>query len=214
MTIREIIIELQRQGNRVKWRQRSDGGILITQINNMKFTGAKGNAEARKIIGVELSQARIKQTQFNVEKYIKGKKEKTIDEALKRKLRKVQRKMRKSAAKGKITAKKVKWHVREEGEAAAEAYLDKMGRYAEGYAYLENAEYLADYAESVGNGVIKDDELAAKFYKLAADIRAKAQTFKEAWINKVYRALYECITSGYRKAICEDNISKIYGIIS
>ena len=87
MTIREIIIQLQKEGKKVKWRQRTDGGILITEINNMKFKGAKGNAEARKIVGVELSEARIKQTQFNVKKYIEGKKEKTIDEALKKKLR-------------------------------------------------------------------------------------------------------------------------------
>ena len=214
MTIREIIVELQRRGNKVKWRKRTDGGYIITEINNMKFIGAKGNIEARKIIGVELSQARIKQTSFNVEKYIKGKKEKTINESLKKKLRKVQRKMRKTGAKGKISTKKVRWHVREEGEEAATAYLDKMERYAEGYAYYENVEYLAQYCEGVGKGIVKDDELAAKFYKLAADIRAKATTFKEEWINKIYAALYEVVTSGYRKAKAEEIINNIYTIIS
>ena len=214
MTIKEIIVELQRQGKKVKWRKRTDGGFIITEINGEKFKGAKGNQEARKIVGVELSEARIKQTQYNVKKYITGKKQKPIDEALKRKLRKVQRKMRKSRAKGRITTKKVRWHVKEEGEEAASAYLDKMGRYAEGYAYLENVEYLADYCESVGNGIVKNDELAAKFYKLAADIRAKASTFKEEWINRIYGALYEVVKGGYRKEIAEDTIAKIYGIIS
>ena len=58
------------------------------------------------------------------------------------------------------------------------------------------------------------DELAAKFYKLAADIRAKATSFKEEWINKIYAALYEVVTSGYRKAKAEEIINNIYTIIS
>ena len=214
MTIREIIIQLQREGKKVKWRQRTDGGILITEINNMKFKASKGNIEARKMVGVELSEARIKQTQYNVKKYIEGKKEKTIDEALKKKLRKVQRKMRKTGAKGRISSKKVRWHVKEEGKAAAEAYLDKMTRYAEGYAYEENVEYLAQYVEDVARGITKNDELSAKFFQLAADIRAKSATFKEEWINRIYGALYDVIKNGYRPEFAEEAISRIYQIIS
>ena len=214
MTIREIIIQLQREGQKVKWRKRTDGGFIITEINNMKFKGSKGNIEARKIVGVELSEARIKQTQYNVKNYIAGKKEKAIDEGLKKKLRKVQRKMRKTGAKGRISSKKVRWHVKEEGKAAAEAYLDKMERYAQGYAYEENVEYLAEYIEDVGRGIINNDELSAKFFQLAADIRAKAATFKEEWINRIYGLLYDVIKNGYRADFAEQALSRIYQIIS
>lgn len=214
MTIREIIIELQKEGKKVKWRKRTDGGYIITEINNMKFTGAKGNVEARKILGVELSEARIKQTQYNVKKYITGKKQKPIDEALKRKLRKVQRKMRKTGAKGRISTKKVRWHVKEEGKEAASAYLDKMERYAEGYAYYENVEYLAQYCEDVGRGIVNNDKLSAKFFQLATAIRSKAGTFKEEWINRIYGALYDVVKNGYRPDAAEDIINRIYAIIS
>ena len=62
MNIRAIIQELERLGFKVDARRRVDGGWIITKINDMTFTGAKGNQYAREILGIELSQARIEQT--------------------------------------------------------------------------------------------------------------------------------------------------------
>lgn len=215
MNIKQIIDELKKLGMDVKYRKRTDGGYLIQQINNMTFTGSKGNAYARSILGVELSQARIEQTAFNVNKYIVSQKKKaTLKPELKQKLRKVQREWRKEGVKAKVTAKKVKWHIRDSGEAAAKEYLEKMSRYGQGYAYLENVEYLADYCENIAKGMLNSDELQNELYALADLIRSKAETFKEEWINKVYRALYQILEHNYNERAVRSSIDIIKHIIS
>ena len=217
MNTKEIINELRKLGIEVEARKRTDGGWIITKIDNMTFTGAKGNAQARKILGVELSQARIEQATYNVNKYIKGKKESTLDEATKKELRKVQRTWRKNkvGGKAKITAKKVKRHIKEHGRAETKEYLRKMSRYGEGYAYEENIEYLAQYTEDIAR--VYDDRgssMADKFYQLADYIRSIADHFKEDWIGRVYQCLYTVRDLGYEDSTGEAAISTIYSIIS
>ena len=217
MNTKEIIDELRKLGIKVDARKRTDGGYIITKINNMTFTGSKGNAEARRILGVELSQAKIEQAKYNVEKYIKGKKESTLDEATKKELRKVQRTWRKNkvGGKAKITAKKVKRHIKEHGRAETKEYLRKMSRYGEGYAYEENIEYLAQYTEDIAR--VYDDRgssMADKFYQLADYIRSIADHFKEDWIGRVYQCLYTVRDLGYEDSTGEAAISTIYSIIS
>lgn len=215
MNIKQIIDELKKLGMDVKYRKRTDGGYLIQQINNMTFTGSKGNAYARAVLGVELSQARIEQTSFNVNKYISGQKKKaTLQPELKAKLRKVQREWRKEGVQAKITAKKVKWHVKESGEKSAKDYLEKMSRYGQGYAYMENVEYLASYTEDIARGMLNNDDLQNELYDLAALIRSKAETFKEEWINKVYRALYNILEHNYSERAVRSSIDIIKHIIS
>lgn len=217
MNTKEIITALRELGIEVEARKRTDGGYIITKINNMTFTGSKGNAEARRILGVELSQAKIEQAKYNVEKYIKGKKESTLDEATKKELRKVQRTWRKNkvGGKAKITAKKVKRHIKEHGRAETKEYLRKMSRYGEGYAYEENIEYLAQYTEDIAR--VYDDRgssMADKFYQLADYIRSIADHFKEDWIGRVYQCLYTVRDLGYEDSTGEAAISTIYSIIS
>ena len=215
MNIKQIIDELKKLGMDVKYRKRTDGGYLIQQINNMTFTGSKGNAYARSILGVELSQARIEQTSFNVNKYISHQKKKaTLKPELKAKLRKVQREWRKEGVQAKITAKKVKWHVKESGEKSAKDYLEKMSRYGQGYAYMENVEYLASYTEDIARGMLTNDDLQNELYELASLIRSKAETFKEEWVNKVYRALYQILEHNYNERAVRSSIDIIKHIIS
>ena len=174
MKVEEMIKALEEMGFKVSARKRTDGGMIISKINNMTFTGAKGNQYARKILGVELSQARIEQTHFNVSKYIAGaKKKETLDQEMKAKLRKVQRLWRKHGVKGRITAKKVKWHIQEGGRKEAMENLEKMSRYGEGYAYYENVEYLAQYIEDIGRGILNNDSLQDDLFRLAEYIRSK-----------------------------------------
>lgn len=218
LSTRELVAELKKKGYSVKFRERTDGGVLITEINNMKFTGSKGNAEARQIIGVELSPAKIEQTHNNVVKLIKGKKEKTLDKEMKSKLRKVQKKFKKNktgGGKATITAKKVKQHIKTDGREATEDYLDKMDLYSEGIAYPENVEYLAQYIEDTAKGVLTDDDLQNELYALADYIRSKKETFREAWIFPVYNLMYDIV-----KFLVKDQVEnarsllvKIYTII-
>ena len=220
MKVRELIAELKDKGYQVKFRERTDGGVIITEINNMKFKGAEGNTEARRIVGVDIAPARMQQLKHNVDKFIKvgkGKKEKTLDAEMKAKLKKVQKSFRKNKVGGKatISAKKVKYHIKTEGRKATEAYLEKASRYAEGYAYMENVEYLASYVEDIAKGTLIDDELQNELYALADYIRSKKESFREENIEKVYRAMYSAMdlikqgdVAGVRAAI-----QKVYTII-
>ena len=215
ITTKEIIEELRKLGIKVDARKRTDGGWLITKINNMTFTGSKGNQEARRILGVELSQARIEQTAANVTKYIK---KEPLSKEMKKKIDKVQRTWRKNkvGGKAKVTTKKVRRHIKEHGEAETNAYLRKMSKYGEGIAYEENVEYLAKYAEDVGR--VFDDrhstDMANEFYKLADYIRSIADHFKEEWIWPCYQDLYFVRDMGYMESTGEAAISTIYKRIS
>ena len=214
MKVEEMIKALEELGFKVSARKRTDGGMIISKINNMTFTGAKGNQYARQILGVELSQARIEQTHFNVQKYIAGAKKKTtLDEEMKSKLRKVQRLWRKQGVKGRITAKKVKWHISEHGRKEAMENLEKMTRYGSGYAYYENVEYLAKYIEDIARGILNNDKLQDDLFALAEYIRSKADTFKEEWIAKCYEFAYWIIENHYDEDMTRFCMQKIYETI-
>ena len=214
MKVEEMIKALEEMGFKVSARKRTDGGMIISKINNMTFTGAKGNAYARKVLGIELSQAKIEQVHFNVSKYIEGKKKKaTLDQEMKGKLRKVQKLWRKQGVKGRITAKKVKWHIEQGGRKEAEENLEKMTRYGQGLAYEENVEYLAKYIEDVGRGVLNDDDLQNRIFQCAEFVRSKAETFKEAWIYKVYEWWYEVPKFHYDENVADFAINLTYDLI-
>jgi hypothetical protein len=85
MTIREIASKLASQGYSVRYRVRKDGGVLITSINNQKFTAAAGNKVARQLVGENISQKR--ETQLE-----KITRERTDKENLYKEFRRVKRK--------------------------------------------------------------------------------------------------------------------------
>ena len=220
MTMKNIIDELRRLGMNVEARKRTDGGYIITKINGITFSGAKGNAYARQVLGVQLSQARITQTSENVKNFIKvgkGKKQKALDEEMKKQVKKVQRQWRKNKVGGtaKVTAKKVKRHLKEHGREETEAYLRKMSRYGEGYAYEENVEYLAQYIEDVGRVYEqRGSEWSEKFFELADYIRSKSAEFKEEWIQKIYAVMYTVRDLGYEDSTAEAAMNSVYSLIS
>lgn len=210
MNVAQMIQELEKMGFKVDARRRTDGGWIITKINGMTFSGAKGNQYARDVLGVQLSQARIEQTHFNVEKYIKGSKKPkdAIDEAMDKELKKVQRLWRKKKVNGRITKKKLRWHLKQGGREEAESYLKRMTRYGQGYAYEENVYYLAKYIEDVAQGCPADYK--DRVLKVAEAIRSRVDTFKEEWIHDIYGYWYEVISSNYYDAVIERAINSTY----
>lgn len=212
ISVAKMIKELEAMGFKVNVRRRTDGGMLITKINDMSFTGASGNQYARQVLGVELSQAKIEQVHFNVEKYIavgKGHKAKgKVDEALMRQLKSVQQKWRRNKVQGRITKKKLRWHLKQGGRKEAEAYLKKMSRYGSGYAYEENVKYLATYIADIGLACPK--EWQDKVFKVSEYILAHLETFKEAWISDIYSFWYEVKNSHYYEPVIERAINSTY----
>lgn len=210
MNVAQMIKELEKMGFKVDARRRTDGGWIITKINGMSFSGASGNQYAREVLGVQLSQARIEQTHFNVNKYIKGSKKPKdkIDEEMEAELKRVQRLWRKRKVGARITKRKLRWHLKEGGRKEAWDYLKKMSRYGQGYAYEENVLYLAKYIEDVAQGCpanYKD-----KVLQVAATVRSMIETFKESWIHDIYSYWYEVIGSNYYEPVIERAINSTY----
>ena len=203
----EMINELRKRGYQVEARRRTDGGWIITRINNRKFSGAKGNQEARELLGVSLSSKRAEQVQYNVEKYIKGAKKpkEKVNEEMSKELRRIQRIWRKKNVQAKLTKRKLRWHIQEEGQEAARRYLQRMERYGKGYAYEENVYGLAQYIEDT-IPVIKDKELAAATQSLADEIKSKVDSFKEEWISKLYPFWYAVNESAQATGMADNEI--------
>ena len=212
MKVAQMIKELEAMGFKVDARRRTDGGMIITKINDMSFTGASGNQYARQVLGVQLSQAKIEQVNYNVEKYIKvGKGNKAkgkLDEALVKELKKVQRQWRKKGVQARITKKKLRWHLKTGGRREAEQYLAKMSRYGSGYAYEENVQYLATYIANVALGA--PNEWKDKIMQVSQYVMEHIETFKESWIKDIYSYWYEVIQSHYYEAVIERAINSTY----
>lgn len=215
MNVAKMIQELEKMGFKVNARKRTDGGWIITKINDMTFTGASGNQYARQVLGVELSQARIEQTHFNVEKYIKvgaGKKQGALDEEMKKELRKVQRIWRKTKVQGKITAKKVKQHLKDFGREEAKEYLKKQTRYGQGLAYLENVKYMADYIRDWARSV-KDQDIRDGYLKMADRLEEKAEFITEKQLQDIHDLLYEIKETGWEENAAAQGLTKLVFII-
>ena len=216
MNVAQMIKELEKMGFKVNARKRTDGGWIITKINDMTFTGASGNQYARQVLGVEMSQARIEQTHFNVEKYIKlskgQKKEGALDEEMKKELRKVQRIWRKTKVQGKITSKKVKQHLKDFGREEAKEYLKKQTRYGQGLAYLENVKYMADYIRDWAKRV-DDKDIRDGYLKMADRLEEKAEFITEKQLQDIHDLLYEIKETGWEENACAQGLTKLVFII-
>ena len=210
MTTEQMITELRKKGHKVNARKRKDGGMIIKSIDGRKFTGAKGNAEARRLLGVTLSEKRKSQTSHNVEKFIKAKKKtKTLEDKVKKRLRQVQKKWRKNKVKGELNAPNTKKYLKEYGYEATMAHLRTMERYGEGYAYEKNVEYLAQYIEGIAES-IKDEQIKREVKNCAEVVRAYTEFFKDEWIQPIYSFWYTVRNTGFDRAIAEGAIRATY----
>ena len=193
MTTRQIVSRLQQEGYSITYYIRKDGGILITSIDGVKYTGAKGNAIARSMIGSALSERRARQL-----KTIAPEKA-GITESMKKQLAKTQRQWRKrfpheryhKPSVGRPTAKKLREAIKRGGETEAQKILGEWERYASGKAYSKNVEHLASYIEEYGYATGNP-----AFEELAEDIRNNSANIEESWIMPAYQELYKLNSGG------------------
>ena len=65
LTMIQVVRQLQSQGHVVDFYIRKDGGILVRNIDGMRFpSGASGNAYARSLLGINISEARKSQLKY------------------------------------------------------------------------------------------------------------------------------------------------------
>lgn len=195
MTLLDIVNQLLKDGNVIKYRVRNDGGIIITAINGKHYSGAEGNKMARTMVGATLSEARsiqLKSIRPKKGQSPKSRKKPPIPEDLKSMLRKVQRLWKKNIDPrlGKITTKKLRWNIENLGIVRAKEKLEQALRYAEGLAYSKNIDALLGYINELKNKLIDSSDIKA-LEELKEDIILNYDKIREEWISSIYELLYD-----------------------
>ena len=152
MKLITIVKRLQAQGVDIRYRVRSDGGILVTQVSGMRFTAAEGNRFVRNLTGEALSESQVRQRQaIKPPKKISPamRKKLPIPEDVKKEIQKLQRLYRKDKKKGKPTIKNYRYVAERYGEAEAKRLLKQSEYYVKGIAYDENIEALIQRLQQI-----------------------------------------------------------------
>ena len=214
MTTKEMITALRLKGYRVKARQRTDGGWLITKINGKRYSAAEGNQKARDILGVSQSRARMEQQQYNVQKYIRGKKKiPTLDDEIKKELRRVQREWRKHNVKARITSAHVKSHIKESGRLGALEYLKRRRRYGQGFAYAENVYAVTNYIHNVCKS-LKSVDLIDQIEDLVNTMNENADSIRFETLTKIHDMWYDLEKYGFDETMARTALEKTYQLLA
>ena len=187
MTTKQVIDLIEQSGHFVEYKRRSDGGIRITKIDGITYTGSTGNRVAREIAGKPLTEKQVKAREKSRPRVA------PLPKEIKKKIKRVQRIWRKRFGKqserppqGKISMKKVRWILKHQGEERLLYGLDKKERYARGFAYVENVEHLIDEIRRCA-GIYNSQAL----YDVADIIEKNKNTFLEENIYPCYEILYD-----------------------
>ena len=196
MNVRQIIKLLVSKGYRVTYRERKDGGVRITKINNTSFKGSEGNVEARILTGQTLSERRERQLHSRALLTEKGqwggarrRGKVPLDKEVTKKLRRVQRLWRKRNIKaGYPSTKNVRYTIREYGETEALRRLEQNERYARGLVYDENIDALINRIEQ---DKVNAEEEDLRYLDLSIEaIESHRATLKDEVLQKIYDSLY------------------------
>lgn len=170
MTALEMALELQARGYKVKVVKRTEGkAVRISSINGKKFTGSKGNIEARKLLGTSLTVAQEK----HIEKIASTQKKGVFGKARKEPLpadfiqlqNKANRAFKKIGQTARVTRDKIRYRIENYGEDEARAYLKRAVNYAKGFAHFESLEALIKRLELL-NGKLNSWDIEAIINRL------------------------------------------------
>ena len=154
MKVTEMVKQLESLGFNVKTYQRYDvrgrkRGILITQINGTRYTGASGNKVARDLLNVEMSdyQKQALHVLNTPDKKTgkvtapKDRKKAPIPEDVTKKMQRIQRQYRKKGKEyGEPTLKKYRWNVANKGKEEADRLLNQAEKYVKGIVYKQQVD--------------------------------------------------------------------------
>lgn len=139
MKLIKVVDILAKQGLSVSYRYRSDGGISITYLAGVKYSGSRGNMEARRIVGSKLSDKQIAQRAkaFSNSPII-------FDKEFQKQLKKTQRDMREHPSKhhGRISARLIKAKLKDESREDVLQHMKNLSLIARGIAYRGSVEAL------------------------------------------------------------------------
>lgn len=204
MKIIDIVKQLRSKGFHVEYRTRSDYGVLITQIGHRTFKGAKGNIEARSLVGVSLSEEKIK----HLEKLQRSRTTKVerskalLSKELKDAINRVQRMKASAKAKAKrkgqkfdslgtLSRKEIAKQIASGKITEQEALQNAkniMMRY-KGIAYDENIRMLVERLRMFARNVGRESDFDWYISKIEATIGQNK--FYDEWIPIINNAIYE-----------------------
>lgn len=192
-TMLEVVRTLQAEGYSVDYYVRKDGGILVRRINGELYpTGASGNARARQLVGATLSEARESQLKFATR--ARKVKRPTLDDEVYSEWKRV-KKIWNKAFKAKGGKKhpagyfgwaRIKYSITHYGREEALRRISEAEKYATGFAYSKNVEYLYKLIKNAG--ILRNSE---ELIKLAEDLKENAYAIREEWIYPAYNRLYD-----------------------
>lgn len=206
-----VVSQLVSSGHQVEYYIRKDGGILIRRIDGEHFTGAKGNARARQLVGSKLSEAREKQLAYATATRKAQRKlpniNKTIEEEYKR-VKKLWNKAFKAkggkpSPAGYFGKARIKYAQKMYGEEEALRRIHEAERYATGIAYSKNVEHLAMFIQ-MASSQYQSEELQ----KVAEDLLNNAYAIKEETIAPAYDELYK-LNAGQDPKDVANNLRRI-----
>lgn len=191
MTMMDVIALLKDMNMEVQYTKRKDGGVRVTKIGNQRFTGSTGNALAREMVGASLSErrsAQLKTIKTPKGKWGHPKRTEKLEEDVVKRIRRVQRKMRKNNVNrtASVTQKNYKYVMEHEGKEEADRRLAQAERYAVGLAYVENVDALVKRLK-LDNNKLKNADINEAI-KL---INEKRETMKESQLSDLIDASYE-----------------------
>lgn len=190
-----VVKSLEKQGNIIKYRHRSDGGILITSINGMSFKGAKGNEYARELAGVQLSASFKKHLEaikpaLNVTPSQRKKEE--IDKETKNLIRRVNRKLKKMGnSAGHVTITQYRKNVARFGRGEANRLLRQAEKYSKGDAYVENIKWYLERLRNINNWFGGSEYLEEIIDIIARIVELDGAGVKDNELTVWYDVLYE-----------------------
>lgn len=209
MTTRQMVAELQRKGHTVTYYIRKDGGILIRSIDGQRYKGASGNAVARTMLGVELSEARARQTKYAQRQ--QRRKRTALPDAIKEEYQRVKKiwnkafraKGGKPSTVGYFGRSAIEYTYRTQGAEETLRRIHEAEKYATGMAYSKNIEHLSSFIRDAG-----EKYRSKALIKLADDIITYGYTIKDEWIYPAYQELYK-LNVGIAPATVAKNTRRI-----
>lgn len=197
LTMIQVVRQLQRQGHVVDFYVRKDGGILVRNIDGNRFpSGASGNAYARSLLGVNISEARSSQLKYATRVRTRPIKVQ-VDDVVKEEYKRVKKLWNKAFKPkkgmphpaGYFGWQRIKRTYKQYGREETLRRISEAEKYASGIAYSENVRILASFILDAGNKYHSSD-----LTQLSSDLIANAYSIRDEWIEPAYNELYKLNT--------------------
>lgn len=205
MTVKEIVQQLRSEGHRVTTYQRMDvqgrkRGLVIRSIDNIHYTGSKGNEIGRVMVGAKLSEYQQEaMNRLNKVSKKTGKKFSNrpvsqrrlqkIDREITDRLKDIQKEYRKRGREyGLPTLTKYRYHLKTHGKDVADKMLAQAERYAKGLVYKENVDAFIERLTQVAEKLEVDASPIIRKIK-----RYPLDNFTEAKLDLLIQAYYNLI---------------------